>query len=408
MIALKDGEKLLTIFIPSYNRKQKLHAAIGSVFQSIENSRYESLINVLVVDDYSDEMIEDVIQHYRNEGKEIAFHMHRRKCAVAEIAMFSCLQFIDTKYAWLIGNDDLILPAAIDYLFSFLLDGRSSFLLLNFIGQKSDGSTFRYFDSAQRVFEFETGADLFRNFGFSTATTTFPCLCFEVQRLKALRANDFYNISPIYSHTFALFVAFQNARCSFIPLPVVVFTINEAIEEHKKLSSRNKLSERTSYYHISLGYIRHLVNASALSGIPIMELSRYREDEYDKNTGEARSKMSGFFAFSGAIAQLCHELIASSLRERGVIHCSREDIIEAQRFFDASGLRYLGRMFRFARRVYSSSAISAKDKIYHLSRVQALAESMAKKLVETEFNISKADTTVALPFGVLKGITFRK
>jgi hypothetical protein len=65
-------------------------------------------------------------------------------------------------------------------------------------------------------------------------------------------------------------------------------------------------------------------------------------------------------------------------------------------------------MFRFARRVYSSSAISAKDKIYHLSRVQALAESMAKKLVETEFNISKADTTVALPFGVLKGITFRK
>jgi len=404
MTEAENNQKLLTIFIPSYNRKRRLSAAIDSIFQAIESSNYQNRINVLVVDDYSDEIVEDVIKHYRSEGKEIDFRLHSQKCAVAEIAMLSCLQFINTKFAWLIGNDDLILPGAIDYLFDFLLEGKSSFFLLNFVGQKSDGSTFLYFDSPERVFEFATGAEMFRNFGFSTATTTFPCLCFEVAPLKALKASDFFDISPIYSHTFALFHAFQNSHCSFIPRPVVVFSSSESIEEHKKLSSKNELFERTSYFHASLGYIRHLANASALSGIPITELARYREDELDKSSGAVRSKMTGFFAFGGAIAQLSYELVASYHRERDVIYCSRKDILEEQHFFDTIGFRYLSRMFRFARRVYSSNEISTEDKIYHLSRVQTLAQSMGNKVVEVEFDVNQADGSIGLPSGRVKGI----
>lgn len=407
MIAPKTNQKLLTIFIPSYNRKQRLAVAIDSIFRSIEISNYRSHINVLVVDDYSDETIEDVIMLYRNAGKDIDFHLHPRKCGVAEIAMFSCLQFINTKFAWLIGNDDQILPGAIDYLFGFLLEGKSSLFLLNFIGKKADGSTFAYFESGERVVEFKSGIDMFRNFGFSTGMTTFPCLCFEVAPLKALDASDFSNISPIYSHTFALFVAFQNAQCAFLPLPAALFRMTEIVEEHKKLSSRNELFERTSYYHASLGYIRHLENASALSGIPVMELARYREDELDKTTGAVRSKMSGFFAFGGAVNQLLHELNASFNGDRDVIYCSREDINELQRFFDTTGFRYLGRMFRFARRVYSAAGIAPADKVYHLSRVQSLAEYMAGKLVEAEFNVARANASIALPFGRRKGIMLR-
>jgi len=305
---VESQKGLLTIFIPSYNRQESLRQALDSIFVAIDNSRYKELIRVLVVDDYSSDNIEQVISEQRRIGHSIDFHLQRQKCGVAEIAMFSCLEYIDTKYAWLLGNDDKIIPKAIDFLMEYLLEGTYSFMLLNFIGKCQDGSEYNYYTGSEKVLHFASGRDLFFNFGFVTATTTFPCLCFEVEPVKSLSFRYLTDISPIYSHVFAFFLAFYNSQCAFIPKPLVVFNHNERLDEQKKLRQSNFAHRNTAFYHATVGLVRHLTNVFQTFSFPLQELARYREDEMNKETKEVIPTLTGSFVFDSALAQLLFEL----------------------------------------------------------------------------------------------------
>jgi glycosyltransferase involved in cell wall biosynthesis len=400
MVRQHASAKILTVFIPSYNRARSLSRALDSVFEAVEQSHYANLVKVLVVDDYSSEAIEEVIAEQRRKGHAIDFRLHRKKCGVAEIAMLSCLEFIDTKYAWLLGNDDMLMPHAIDRVMEFLLADTSSFFLLNFVGREKDGSDYEYYRSGEKVFEFSTGLELFRNFGFATATTTFPCLCFEVAPLRSQDLQRLMNISPIYSHTFALFSAFHDARCSFVPEPLVVFNHNAMEEEQTKLESKNRLFEKTAFYHASLGFVRHLNNVSESLNIPLQELARFREDELNKNTKRVVPTLAGFFAFNFSIAQLCYaELWASINGQRNTTYTSRAAIEALQSFFDSIEIPELARYFHYARGVYCSETVSAVEKATELATIQNQGCRLAAEYVRRIEKSHEGMPVLALPFG---------
>lgn len=399
-----NGCDVLTIFIPSYNRRHELSRALDSIFDELSNSKYGEFVRVLVVDDFSTENIDSVIAAQRARGREIDYRLHPEKCGVAEVAMFSCLQFIDTKYAWLIGNDDELLPGSLDYLYDSLLEYSADYYLLNFLGKKSCGSYYYYYKSDAKAIKFSMGAQLFSNFGFATATTTFPCLCFNVDLIKAFDYKAFSDLSPIYSHSFSMFCAFSDRPSVFLPKPLVFFNHNDAIEEHEKLSRRNNVDRRTSYYHVSTGYIRHLVLASRCSGISLDKLSLYREDELDKNNDDVRSTLAAFFAFNACLTELMYEIEATLYRVHGVTYATVSEIDEQQMFFEKSGIPDLAHYFTMCRKIYCSFGISPADKVSCLLRVQERVRDLSREYLARAFCIDGDQFCIELPFGMTRSV----
>lgn len=394
--------EILTIFIPSYNRSEKLKRALSSIKEEKERSEYGKYVKVLVVDDFSSEPIEFIIDEFR-KVMDIEFHLHKKKCGVAELAMFSCLGFIHTKFAWLIGNDDIVMPGGIDRVFRKLIEGKRSFLLLNMLGVEKDGSTYEYFLSDRDEYYFSTARELFLNFGFATATTTFPCLCFEVAPILQLEIDSITGISPIYSHTFAFYRAFFDKPASFIPKPVVLFNHNEESEEQQKLASKNASRKKTSYFHASIGMVRHIQNICMATGVTAAEVANYREDEVNKKTKRVVPTTTGLFIFNFSVAQLAHEVMQMVYRNGGTIFTTLEEIHEIREYFITSNLADLAALYNQAVGVYWNPGIQADQKARIMASIQEEGLLMAKKLYgrQDEFEVDSNDV-LHLPHGGLK------
>ena len=362
-------EKLITIFIPSYNRAIELDVALQSIFCAINKSPFGSLVEVLVVDDYSKENVFRVIRKHRNKGNKVTFKRHRKKCGVAEIAMLRCLDFIDTKYAWCIGNDDAVISDSLDHLIPILLNSNSSFFLLNLFGKETDGFTYEYFSSSQTEIIFANGAQFFENFGFVTSTTTFPCLCFEVDHLKRIDLEYILSISPIYSHTSAFYCAFYDSQCSFIPKPLVIFNHNEMETEHHKLENCNKVFNKPGFYHACVGLGKHLEYITMKTGVELKRIANSAEDEIHKHSKEIKKSITIFFIFAFTMQQMRHEISSYNGFGKNSLCLTLEDIEFLQHLFADCGRSELGDLFLLARGIYCSQSVKPGEKLRILQSI---------------------------------------
>jgi glycosyltransferase involved in cell wall biosynthesis len=356
------NDRLLTIFVPSYNRFQSLDATLESIFTAMDEAKARNLIDVLVVDDYSSDPIEGVIAKHRNRGNNVNYQLHRQPCGVAEIAMLRCLQYIHTRYAWCVGNDDLLLPDALTHLLPILNNSGSSFFLLNLLGAKNGLRIYDYFGSAEEILTFPRGADFFQNFGFVTSTTTFPCLCFEVEPLRRLDLESITETSPIYSHTAAFYCAFYDLPCSFISRPMILFNHNDLADEYSKLVQKNVRLSRPNMYHATVGLARHLLSVAQHTGTSLHNLLIAREDELNKNTNRIKTSITCFFILSFILQQLRYELEAVDNSLSDVIFFTAEELNFLQQFFISAGFDDLKAIVLEALDIYNGAGIPVDQK----------------------------------------------
>ncbi len=98
---------LLSICIPSYNRLNCLDNCLNSILISsnnVQNFDFE----VCITDNCSEQNPVEIINKYR-KNLNIKFKRNKKNLGVALNAI-EALKLSSSKYAWLIGNDDLILP----------------------------------------------------------------------------------------------------------------------------------------------------------------------------------------------------------------------------------------------------------------------------------------------------------
>ena len=375
--------KLLTVFIPSYNRADKLDRCLRRLFKTIDATAFRDQIEVLVVDDFSSEPVERVIHAHRGRNRSLRYILHDTKCGVAEIAMLNCIQHVETQFAWCLGNDDYVLESAFDYLVPILRRSESSFFLLNFVGEEQDGTRYKYFRSKQTEVVFESGRQFFLNFGFISATTTFPCLCFDVACLRDCDISRVTDLSPIYSHTALFARAFRDRRCSFLPTPVAVFSHNEEAAEQEKLSGRNLAFKHPAFFHASAGLARHLLALSQDTGIPLEELAAAHEDEIEKTSKTIKRTVLAYFIFKFAIVQLMHEMrVFHAPGDVSNDLCFvREDMELLDDFFRRANFSELSALLRQARGIYCDSRLRPEDKNWHLSNVIRSGQAFESRML---------------------------
>lgn len=322
---------LITVLIPNFNRPSALARALKSAFASIEFASASGLVNVLVVDDYSDVDISNAVREYQSFSN-FTFLSQPSKCGNAELAFLSALEKVETEYVWLVGNDDQLSVEAVETVVNILVSCDAGLILLNPIINKAT-RTYVPICTSTAVIAYEKAEDLFFDFGFVTSTTTFPCLVMKTEPVREFhRTYRLTAHATVYSHSFTIFGALREQRAFFLSTPIVTFTLNERFEEHRKLIKQ--APEGIEFYHHSLGLARLIKACSSATDVPIRRIGASFEDEVDKDSMAVLPTYLSHFLVSFFIEQLCREQFNCQRPRPGFGHLFASEIDEILRVIE--------------------------------------------------------------------------
>ncbi|MFQ4141474.1 glycosyltransferase family 2 protein [Chlorogloeopsis sp. ULAP02] len=127
--------KLLTIAIPTYNRAELLDQQLAWLIQDING--FEEECEIFVSDNCSTDNTQEVIQKWQKSSRGITFRTNINLENLGVMPnIIHCLKSAQTKFIWVIGDDDHIQNQTISYIISKLKKyDNLSLIFLNFSGR---------------------------------------------------------------------------------------------------------------------------------------------------------------------------------------------------------------------------------------------------------------------------------
>jgi abequosyltransferase len=107
---MQPDRPLLTIAIPTYNRQQYLTELL-SVLEPQLAAHPE--VELLISDNASSDATAEAVDQFVARGMKIRYHRHPENIGPDRNFIF-CLNSAQGKYFWLCGDDDIIVPGALD------------------------------------------------------------------------------------------------------------------------------------------------------------------------------------------------------------------------------------------------------------------------------------------------------
>lgn len=104
---IMNKKPLLSICIPTYNRKKYLQETLDSIFS--QDWFNEENIEIVISDNASTDGTRDFIQRYLFEHKNIYYHRNEENIG-ADRNVLQAIQMGNGMYIWWITDDDIILP----------------------------------------------------------------------------------------------------------------------------------------------------------------------------------------------------------------------------------------------------------------------------------------------------------
>ncbi len=133
-------EKLLTIAIPTYNRREYLATALASIF-----SQYDERVEVLVSDNCSeDDTREFVLSNY----SKASYFCNEQNVGMENFKR--CYDRASGQYVMLLGDDDIVVEGAIKHILDFLEKNKD--LTLVFLNHTSFYDEYKGFDAGMKSF----------------------------------------------------------------------------------------------------------------------------------------------------------------------------------------------------------------------------------------------------------------
>jgi glycosyltransferase involved in cell wall biosynthesis len=171
--------RLLCFCIPTYNRRDSLEAVLKSLVPQVAG--YE--IPVYISDNNSEDSTLDMVRDVQ-KGYPFIFFGKQEFNRGLDINMLEVIKMSTTKYAWWLGDDDVVMDNAVDEVLSLLeQNDKYDFVLLN--GELRSGSrTLR--DTRDSIVE--DCRDLFRRYCFAAP---FGTLVVDVEKLKRQDSDRF-------------------------------------------------------------------------------------------------------------------------------------------------------------------------------------------------------------------------
>lgn len=110
-------DKLLTIGIPTHNRAAYLDTCLGELLNQIQP--FNELIEIQVADNASSDGTKLVVEKYQKIGYDIKYHRHGINVGM-DGNFRSLYENCSTQYTWMLSDDDILLPGALDKIMTLL------------------------------------------------------------------------------------------------------------------------------------------------------------------------------------------------------------------------------------------------------------------------------------------------
>ena len=111
-------EKVLSICIPTYNRERFLRNSLETLYRQLDDKNRD-YVEVLVSNNCSTDGTHELVQEYIAQGMEITY-LKNDKNLGADGNFLQCIYKAKGKYVLLLGDDDLLLPGAVNTLIDIL------------------------------------------------------------------------------------------------------------------------------------------------------------------------------------------------------------------------------------------------------------------------------------------------
>jgi glycosyltransferase involved in cell wall biosynthesis len=120
---------LLSIAIPAYNRCHYLAKSL-ELFRHQISGKYEKTIEIVVTDDCSTDSTKQMIQKLSIKMPYLKYVGNSSNIGL-ERNLIECTKNSNGKYVWIFGDDDCIVPGALDEIIPHISEDKYEFILLN-------------------------------------------------------------------------------------------------------------------------------------------------------------------------------------------------------------------------------------------------------------------------------------
>jgi glycosyltransferase involved in cell wall biosynthesis len=136
------SQPLLTIAVPTYNRAIKLGTQLSSLHKQLSKSLFSSHIEVVVVDNCSDDSTQDIIKNFSSLERDYIFSSFKNaKNIGSDLNFGQAILRSQGIFTWLLSDDDLLLEDAIDHVYKSLSVNQDiGFCLVNYYLDNSNQS----------------------------------------------------------------------------------------------------------------------------------------------------------------------------------------------------------------------------------------------------------------------------
>lgn len=121
--------KLLTICIPTYNRSDHVIAHLELFLKEL--SSYQTLVDIKVADDFSEQKHKDRLARYHDENGFFSLEFNSENLGLIGNINSLCLKS-ESQYVWFLGDDDVVKPGALSEIVEILISTEVDFLFLNY------------------------------------------------------------------------------------------------------------------------------------------------------------------------------------------------------------------------------------------------------------------------------------
>lgn len=113
---------LLSIGIPTYNRSHYLEECLESIkIQLSRNSTLSESVEVVISDNCSTDETAKIAEKYRNQFKNFKYFVSKSNVG-GDQNIFTVVQKSTGKYCWHVGDDDLVVNGAIEFICNSIKD----------------------------------------------------------------------------------------------------------------------------------------------------------------------------------------------------------------------------------------------------------------------------------------------
>lgn len=271
-----DGAPLLTILIPTRNRRHRVAPLVSYLIANLPEAD-QPLIEILVLDNRSEDGTAEALAAL--DSPMVRVSTNPVYLPTSEQNVFNGLGQARGEFIWFLGDDDVPRLNGVINMLDLIKADASDLFVFNFRVLDGDGrvASLSQIRSAPEDLQSDL-CDIVKRIGMINMLSGWSIIVARRSMLSAETAHEIMQVSPIYAHCFWFLKSFSNARVRFVARALVDYRVFHAKGGWEQYTEEKGVSY-LHYWHLGLLRLFNMaMSQKLLSARDISEIFEYRHN----------------------------------------------------------------------------------------------------------------------------------